>query len=89
MKKNITPIDTISMIGAKNGLISLSAVSGVSTSEFAHAQKMSPIMRKRAVNTEVIMVDRMISLRSGISSLIVFHDLGLVDARVSHLKIPT
>ena len=60
---------SISKIIVMNGLISLSASTGLSTSGADQAQNASARDKKIAVKITVINVDLIISLRSGISSL--------------------
>jgi hypothetical protein len=85
---------SISMIGARNGLMSLSTSIGLNsvsmTSGEDHAHSANPTLNSTTVRITVMIVDRIISLRSGISSLNVSHTgLGVRDVCVSHLKIPT
>ena len=72
--------------------MSLSAPTGLVpiTSGADHAQKASPRLNRTTVRITVMIVDRIIALRSGMSSLNVSHTgLGIRDVCVSHLKIPT
>lgn len=79
MKTKKQNINRISITNVMNGLISLIAVTGPSTSGCDQAQKASPTTKKMTDSTTVIIVDRMILLLSGISSLTVpYTDLGQV-----------
>ncbi len=70
-------------LSAPTGLVSM-------TSGADHAQSANPRLNRTTVRITVMIVDRTISLRSGISSLNVSHTgLGVRDVCVSHLKIPT
>ena len=61
--------NNISKITVMNGLMSLSASTGLSTSGADQAQNANARDRKIAMNIIVIIEDLIISLRSGISSL--------------------
>ena len=71
MKKNENAISTTSSIGAMKELMLFNSVRGVVPSRVDHHQSNTATVKKMAVSTVVITVDRTISLRSGISSLTV------------------
>ena len=80
-KTKIPNIARISMSGARKGFIAFNAPTGevATTSSADQAQKTRLTIKRSAVNITVITVDRIISSRSGISSLNLFHTgLGVV-----------
>ncbi len=74
-KKNIPDMMSISMMRTRNGFASMIAPTGLvsMTSGADHAQKANPRDSRTTVRITVMIVDRTISLRSGISSLNVPH----------------